>query len=53
MALTIEETTAECYETPPTPAPREANRGQPPPDMDRIRRELRREHTRLERLWAD
>ncbi len=53
MPLTIEEAAVEVYDQAqpqPDAAPRSAP---PPPDMDRLLRELRRTQSRLERLWAD
>lgn len=54
MAIVVEEVEVETVDNraAETTAP---DTRQPPrvPDMDRIRYELRRESTRLERLWAD
>lgn len=54
MTVSIEELQVDAVETraledmaPRPAAPRS------PPDMDRIRLELRRDASRLERLWAD
>ena len=53
MALSIQEVSTEISDRPdrmdsPDSAPRP-----PGVDMDRVRRELRREMSRLERLWVD
>ncbi len=53
MPLTIQDVSLESY-TPPSPGPADPGAtSEPPPDMDRIRRELRRERDRQTRLWTD
>lgn len=53
MALSIQEVSTEVTDrSDPMGAPSERPRP-PGVDMDRVRRELRREMSRLERLWVD
>lgn len=54
MALTIEDASVELYEQAEAqPATSGRPTIAPPPDMDRILRELRLTQSRIERLWAD
>jgi len=54
MPLTIEDASVELYEQAEAqPATSARPAVTPPPDMDRILRDLRRAQSRLERLWAD
>ncbi|MGE0222006.1 MAG: hypothetical protein AB7F35_05080 [Acetobacteraceae bacterium] len=55
MAISIEQVEAEVMDTSTTPSLPTADQsaGSRVPNMDRIRLELRRDVSRLERLWAD
>lgn len=53
MGMTIQEVSADVYDAPEAMTDTASRSAQPPVDMDRVRRELRREVFRLERLWAD
>jgi len=53
MPLTIQDVSVEAYNPPPPPGAAANPSAEPPPDMDHIRRETRRERDRQTRLWAD
>lgn len=53
MPLTIEEAAVEVYDQALSQPASNTSAAAPPPDMDRLLRELRRTQSRLERLWAD
>ncbi|GEM_PF-6409755 len=53
MALSIQEVSTVISEAPEPMASPNATPRQPSVDMDRVRRELRRDISRLERLWVD
>jgi len=53
MAISIEEVQTEITDTRSAGGPDSAPSPSRIPNMDRIRLELRRDRTRLERLWTD
>lgn len=53
MALSIQEVSTEVSETGESMTSPNDRPRPPGVDMDRVRRELRREMSRLERLWVD
>ena len=53
MPVSIEEVQAEVIPETAQTTSSEGPRPAPPPDMDRVRCELRRDDDRCTRLWAD